>query len=94
MTAVAELAVRTTLREAYSDGSPQFRPKFEGAQAQPQPQHDEPTLRQEQSNCSVCERSQLYYFVPQPGASLGIDKHTYSQYRVSILGAASSADGA
>jgi hypothetical protein len=29
--------------------------------------------------------SHLSYFVPQPGVSLGIDKRTNSQYRVSIL---------
>ena len=40
MTANAELAVRTTLREAYSDDSPRFgRGKSQSADAEAQDQH-------------------------------------------------------
>ena len=84
MTAHAELAVRTTLREAFSDGSLRFGEKISA----PQTRGSAPARRSRLASQLIAgfvSVSHLYYLVPQPGTSLGIDKHTNSQYIVSIL---------
>ena len=84
MTTHAEPAVRTTLREAYSDGSLRFGEKASrSTDARLSPSSTQRLASQ--LIAAFVSVSHLYYLVPQPGASLGIDKHTNSQYIVSIL---------
>jgi len=71
MTAHAELAVRTTLREAYSDGSLRFGAKTLQSQSSASSIRSRAPPRVTAGICSVSSCLHLDYLVLQQRASLG-----------------------